>query len=137
MTWGQMLATPAHLREEDSDPSALRLEPEDLAAAAADPSTRFKIAPTPSRDQVAWGMMHAARTKVLAQKKRERQDATPVPFSPAFVSPAVHGLAARARPPPSPARGAAPAASAILSPLAPSRANSLCCVEADPLVSRL
>ena len=91
ITWGQLLATPSHLHEEDADGiGPLKLDSSDVAAAAAS-NTGFKIAPTPRRDEVAWGMVDSARRKELEAKKRKRADATPVPlFSSALLaSPAI------------------------------------------------
>jgi len=102
ITWGQVVSTPAHLAHEDSIGAAeeraaalqLALDPAELeaaeaAAAAVDADrARFRIAPTPSRDEVAWRMSETARVKALEHKKRKREDATPVPLARAPLTPA-------------------------------------------------
>jgi hypothetical protein len=105
ITWGQVVSTPAHLAHEDSVGAAeeraqalhtqqLALDPAELEAAAAAAAAsgdgsgagggvggaRFRIAPTPKRDEVAWRMVESARSKDLARKKRRRDDVTPVPL---------------------------------------------------------
>ena len=111
VTWGQLLATPAHLREEDAEGvGPLQLGPEIAPAAAASGSSSgfgFKIAATPHRDEIAWGLSEAARKKEAQEKKRKRADATPVPLSMGLFAAATPVQAGMMRPPLAPASAAA------------------------------
>jgi len=113
MTWGQILATPAHLAEEDEErePGALELNASSAASASASSSSSssrrsgFHIAARAKREELAWGMVEQARRKQVAERKRKRMDATPVPLghsTPTHAAVNAHGTERSALPPPSP-----------------------------------